>query len=92
MSDILKLLDKWPTWKKMKEAPERIEALETRLANLEERLKRAPGEACPRCGVLAYRVASSKKDPIMGEAGALVRTMECEECGFTEDHTVVPGT
>jgi hypothetical protein len=84
---ILQLLSKIPEWKRVAEAVKRIDALEGRLATLEDRLKRAPSEACPRCGGFEYRVESSRPDPIMGDAGAVQRSMKCKECGFTEKET-----
>ena len=88
LKDILELLDRWPSWKKIQETPDRIEALEKRIGELENRLARCPGEGCPRCGELAYRAASSQPHPFAGEMGVKVRTMKCEKCGYTEDRTI----
>jgi predicted RNA-binding Zn-ribbon protein involved in translation (DUF1610 family) len=85
LKDILELLDRWPSWKKIQETPEHLETLEKRVAELEKRLERCPGEACPRCGELTYRTESSRLHPTFASVGALERTMKCEKCGFTED-------
>jgi len=71
-------------FKRMMDAPARVDDLERKIAALEDRLRRAPGEACPSCGALEYRVAESKPHPQFGVAGALQRTMRCKECGFSE--------
>jgi len=90
LKDILELLDRWPSWKKIQAAPSQIEALEQRLSQLENRLARCPGEACPRCGELSYRTSSSKPHHAMGHVGVNVHTMKCEKCGFTEDKIITP--
>lgn len=71
--------------------PDRVEALEKRLAVLElaaassGRSMQAPGKACPSCGALAFRVKSSRKSPgPFGQLGALERVYACEACQFTE--------
>jgi hypothetical protein len=35
LDDILKMLDRWGEWKRMREAPPRVDALENRIAELE---------------------------------------------------------
>ena len=55
LSEVTELLRRWDVWKRVEAAPERIDELERRLVNLESKLKRAPGEACPKCGALEFR-------------------------------------
>jgi hypothetical protein len=88
LNDLLAVLDHWPIWKKIKSGPEKLEALEKRVAELENRHSRCPGEACPRCGELSYRAVSSQPHPMMGQLGAIVRKMKCEKCDFTENLTI----
>jgi ribosomal protein S27AE len=92
LKDILELLDRWPSWKKIQAAPERIESLEKRVGELEHRLARCPGEGCPKCGELTYRTISNH--PVqaggLGKFGVIARTMKCEKCGYTEAKTVMP--
>ena len=90
LKDILELLDRWPRWKKIQEAPEQIETLGKRIAELENRLARCPGQGCPSCGELSYRTISSNPHPTFGHMGAVVRTMKCEKCAFTEDILIPP--
>jgi hypothetical protein len=88
LNDILAILDHWPTWKKIKSSPELIDAMEIRIAELEKRLARCPGDGCPRCGELSYRTASSQPHPDL--LGTTVRTMKCEKCDYTERKIVLP--
>jgi hypothetical protein len=88
LKDVLAVLDLWPVWKKIKSGPEQLEALEKRVTELEKRLSRCPGEACPSCGELSYRTVSSEPHPVMADVGAMERKMKCEKCGFTESRTI----
>jgi hypothetical protein len=90
VDSILDLLNKWPKWKRITEAPDRVDELTRRLATLEGKLLRAPGDACPKCGALDFRVESSKRHPMMGDMGVIVRTMRCGDCSFKEEKTVTP--
>jgi hypothetical protein len=60
--------------------------LEKRVAALEERLQRCPGEGCPRCGQLTFRAADSAPAGM----GRVRREMKCTECGLEEDHIIDP--
>ena len=50
LGDIVDLLKRWDRWRRIDETPERVDALEKRITELEARLQRAPGSACPACG------------------------------------------
>jgi hypothetical protein len=56
LSEITELLKRWDVWRRVEEAPNRIDALEKRVAKLETLLLRSPGEACPKCGTRHFRV------------------------------------
>ena len=84
IKDLLTLLDQWPKWKRIDAAPDQIVALEKRVAELESRLARAPGEACPKCGELEFRVHSSAPDRVFGKMGVTQRMMKCGKCGYSE--------
>jgi hypothetical protein len=88
LKDLLPVLDLWPLWKKIKAAPEHLETLEKRVTELEKRLSRCPGEACPRCGELSYRTVSNQPHPMMADVGVIQRKMKCEKCAYTENRTV----
>jgi ribosomal protein L37E len=90
LKDLLALLDHWPLWKRIKATPEQLEILEKRVSGLETRLSRCPGEACPRCGELSFRVTSSKSHLTFSAADLIVHKMKCEKCGFEEDKTLNP--
>ena len=78
-------------WEQLKVAPERIAALEKRVADLESKLARAPGEACPRCGALAMRLEFSERSrSLYAKFGAREETWRCEECRRAQVQTVYP--
>jgi hypothetical protein len=86
--DILEALQTWPKWKRVESAPDRIDALEIRLEELERRLARCPGDGCPKCGELTFRVVRSYPDG--NELGTIIREMKCEKCSYTESRTMIP--
>jgi hypothetical protein len=88
--NILSALREWRTWKRIEEAPDRIDSLERRIGELEGRLARAPGEACPKCGALEFRVERTERHPELGEVGCRIHHMKCGECGFADEKLVVP--
>jgi hypothetical protein len=90
LKDILELLDRWPRWKKIQATPEQIENLENRISQLENRLARSPGEACPHCGELSYRTIETFPHLSLAIAGVMVHRMKCEKCAFTADKVVKP--
>jgi len=88
----------WNIWKriretleqarKMKEAVLHIADLQKRVSDLEARLQRCPGEGCPHCGALAYRV--DYVDENVG-FGARKHHLKCEECGFRDSRVIERG-
>jgi DNA-directed RNA polymerase subunit RPC12/RpoP len=87
VGDIVELLKRWDRWRRIDETPERVDALEKRIAELESRLQRAPGKACPKCGALELR--TDKVEPRrdhFGALGAVNRYYKCSACGHTEVH------
>lgn len=89
--DILAILDKIPIWKRVQAAPDRIDALDKRVAELEARLARAPGQACPSCGALEFRVTKSvPSNGPFGELGAKDVTRTCAACAFADTDLVTP--
>jgi hypothetical protein len=84
LSDIRELLRGWAVWKKIEELPSRMDALEQRVAGLEQRLSRAPGEACPSCGALELRVVESVPSKTFEALGIRDHKLRCGACGFED--------
>lgn len=82
--NVLGILRQWDLWKRIEAAPDEIDALEERVAELEKRLQRMPGEACPSCGALAMRLHT--KGRMMGGSINPHRTdrWKCQECEFED--------
>lgn len=80
-------------WEQIKLAPEQIAALEKRVTELESRLKRAPGEACPRCGELEFRVErAAPSQDAFAELGVREHFLKCKQCGFEDIKRVLPSS
>lgn len=85
LKDVLTAFGNWPRWMELGKAPERIEALEKRVAELEASLARAPGEACPRCGERAFRTVESRPAPRpFDRLGTREYVKRREKCGFED--------
>jgi hypothetical protein len=90
LGDIVEILKRWDVWKRVEEGPARIDDLEKRVSELEQRLARAPGEAYPKCGALAYRVDSAERHPTLGHLGTRIYYMKCQDCGFRDETIRLP--
>jgi hypothetical protein len=76
IEDILKALDRIPLWKRLQQVPEEVDKLQTRVADLEQKLNgKWPGDVCRYCGARAARLAA----PPRGQ-----ENWKCEECGQTD--------
>jgi hypothetical protein len=87
IGDIVGLLEKIPTWKRLKALPDQFEALQVRVAALEAEIqKRPPLEACPLCGSGNLKVTSVKPHPSFGPVGIQERVVKCDNpnCNHTE--------
>jgi predicted RNA-binding Zn-ribbon protein involved in translation (DUF1610 family) len=82
VDSILRLLEGWPAWKRITQAPDRVDALERRVAALEQRLDRVPGEPCPKCGTRAMRATGETSDPTFAVLGVRRVRYVCENCGY----------
>jgi hypothetical protein len=57
LDDILKLLDRWSEWKRMREAPTRLDEAEKRIAELEAKLGgKWPADVSKYCGERGARL------------------------------------
>jgi hypothetical protein len=88
LGEIVELLKRWDIWKRVEAAPDRIDALEKRVSELESQRQRAPGEECPCCGALGFRVERSGPHPILTDVGGRIHHMKCGSCGFTDQRTI----
>lgn len=88
LTDVLAAFDRWGEWKRMREAPDRIDELEKRLAALEAG---PTGRECKACFKPAMR--RSKVEPLygpLGRLGAKQETWTCSECGDIDTEVVTP--
>lgn len=78
LDDIIKLFDRWDDGRRMREAPSRIDALEKRVAELEQKLGgKYPPNVCRFCGERAARLTFSQAaDKSMNK-----EHWTCGECG-----------
>jgi hypothetical protein len=88
LGEIVELLKRWDVWRRVEAAPDRIDVLEKRVSELESRLQRAPGEVCPSCRELDFRVESSGPHPILSAAGGRIHYMKCGSCGYTDERSI----
>lgn len=86
--DVNDLLEKIPVWRALVGLPDRVEALEKRIAELESRLERAPGDTCPACGALAMRLEREGRRMGSGSNGYRHDKWKCSECGHTTERKV----
>lgn len=82
LGDILKTLDQFKEWPRIKATPARVDELEKRVAALEARLA-APqvvAEPCPYCSG-PLKLVSEAPAQHFGVFGVKERTYRCEPCG-----------
>jgi C4-type Zn-finger protein len=83
ISDLVKLLEQIPVWKKLNAMPAEIEALRRRVEMLEASGRRTPGaDECPKCHGLAYSLDRSEDDPMFGRMGVQRHYYSCKSCGY----------
>ena len=90
LEDLRQWLKEIPLWQELGKVPDRMAALEKRVADLEDRLKVRPGETCPKCG--EHTVRLSEVGTRRGSMGKEIRydTYECASpgCDFREQRAV----
>jgi hypothetical protein len=85
LGELVEILKRWDVWKRVEAAPDRVDALEKRVTELEAKLRRAPGG--PKCGELEFRTEKVEKNAgHFGQLGAVDRHLKCGACGHTEVH------
>ena len=88
LGDLRGWLNETPLWRELGKVPTRLDALEARMAAMEERLKTRPGETCPKCGEHAVRL--QKQGRVFGSPGKQQRedTWMCGNCEHSEVRVV----
>ena len=85
LEDVIKALERIPAWKRLQAMPEKMTALEARIAALEQQLKPASGERCPSCGAMAFKLL--KSEPAkggLGRLGARDYHYQCSGCQYND--------
>ena len=84
IDDFRKWLKEIPIWQELEKVPSRMTELERRMAALEVRLEKRPGETCQKCGEHSMRLAEAGR--LYGAIGKQERTDKwaCADCGFSE--------
>ena len=78
LDNVLTILDKFPLWRRMKEAPEKLDALEGRVVALEEKLGDTwPADVYRFCGKRAVRLHESRRP---NDQGIIREFWRCDEC------------
>lgn len=79
------------TWEQIVATPKQLASLQARLAELETRLQRCPGEGCPHCGKLTFRIEETKLPMnYTYRFGAREHHWLCGECGYKDVRTYYP--
>ena len=87
LKDLLAVLERWDTWKRMRETPDRLDAMERRVAVIEEKLDGPwPPDICKVCGERALRLMRS----VAKTTGNTVQYWGCERCRETEQRAIKP--
>lgn len=88
LKDLLAVLDRWDVWQRVSATPDKIEALERRVAALEEKLGDVwPADVCRACGKRAMRLGGVRGP---GASGTMTEHWDCAECGGHERRQVKP--
>ena len=88
LNDILSSLDRWAEWKRMKEAPAKIDEIERRLLAIEKKLGgKYPADVCRACGAQALRLTATLGPTTKG---LMKEEWSCNECKIHESRLVAP--
>ena len=82
IDDILKALDRIPTWKRLQEVPAEVDDLKRRVVELEAKLGgKWPPDVCKYCGARAVRLTADST------YGGMFEVWTCGECGKQRQFT-----
>ena len=90
LEDVRRILADIPLWKDLGGVPDRVKALEQKVADLEEKLNgKYPPDVCPRCGSRTMRSTGSFGP---NEKGMMMQDWQCqdEECHYHETRMIKP--
>jgi uncharacterized protein with PIN domain len=83
VTNILKLLDKIPVWKQLKDLPGKVTSLENRIAKLEKKLS-GGDKICPECGSSNYKLKKTEvRDRFLGTKEKII---VCDDCKYDEPY------
>jgi len=89
LEDMLKALDRVEWWKELRGVPTRIDALEKKVAELEEKLGgKWPADVCKFCGERAVRLETTWPP----NKGLIEQEWRCQKCGQYEHRSVRPAS
>lgn len=92
LEDVMRALERIPTWKRVQSMPAEMDALRARIEALERRLQPASGDTCPRCRELAFKLVRTIPEPSpFGALGALQDELACSRCGYKTVRNRNPG-
>lgn len=83
IGDALSILDRVPIWRRVKELPDKVEALEKRISALEAKPKLPICEACGEGSMRRQDDAPlTGHFAVFNDAGAGLMVYKCDKCGF----------
>ncbi|WP_321891735.1 hypothetical protein [Paraburkholderia tropica] len=84
-SDLLKVLEQLPVWRKVVSMSNEIDALKKRIELLEQTQQQVPkADQCPKCRGLAFRLQETVPDPTFGALGVQRSLYKCSSCGYSK--------
>ena len=88
IDDIMKALDRWDIWRDVQKLPAKSEALERRVADIEQKLgSKWPPDVCKYCGERAVRLNT---DRVPDDKGKVHQVWHCTACDKYENRITKP--
>ncbi|MDH5649133.1 MAG: hypothetical protein OEY67_05705 [Gammaproteobacteria bacterium] len=86
VADLLKVLNRIPAWGRLVTLPDKVEAMDRRIAELESQVfkgRNGSHQMCPKCRKHTLEFMHRKPHPIYGKIGVQEEHFKCSECGFS---------